>query len=82
MKNHPLCGWIFILWDGLYKNSNFAIVLVCGLSSSPLVKAMLPKSKHWGSCHEVTEGADYRKIVGKGDFKMRLFHIQHEFWAQ
>ena len=42
---------------------------------------MLP-NELWGSCHEVTEGAamqsiavegaDYRKIVGKWDFKTSL----------
>ena len=47
------------------------------ISLPPFVKAMLP-NELWGSCHEVTEGAamrsiaeegaDYRKVVGKGDF--------------
>ena len=49
------------------------------ISLPPFVKAMLP-NELWGSCHEVTEGAalqsnavegaDYRKVVGKGDFKI------------
>jgi len=63
----------------LSKNSNLAKILMHGqLSSPPFLKAMLP-NELWGSCHVVTEGAalqsnavegdDYRKVVGKRDFK-------------
>ena len=41
------------------------------MSLPPLLKAMLP-NELWGSCHVVTEGADYRKVVSKGDFKIFL----------
>ena len=35
----------------------------------PFCKGDAPQIEDWGSCHEVTEGADYRKVVGRGILK-------------
>ena len=43
---------------------------MCGYVLTPFCKGDAPQIKDWESCCVVTEGADYRKVVGKGDFKI------------